>query len=153
MHPSKLSRGELVAVIGGLALAAGVFVQKTYETNPANKNANVNSMVGDFSIWQVHPILRWLLLVAAVAPLILAYIVVRDFALSWPRGQVTSLVAIVALALLLYNGWISRPGQPSGEVSLGWSWYLALVGTLLMLAGSFRRQAETEAVRKPPGMV
>lgn len=153
MHVSKLSRGEFMGIVGGLVLAIAVFVQKTYETNLSNKNANIGGLRGAVSIWQVHPILRWLLLAAAVAPLILAYIVLRDHKLSWPRGEVTSLVAIIALALLLYNGIVARPGDPSGEISLGWSWFLALAGGFLMLAGSFFRQAESEAVRKPPGVI
>ena len=42
---------------------------------------------GPFSGWDAHPILHWLLLAAAAAPLILAWIIVRDHQLSWPRGR------------------------------------------------------------------
>ena len=52
--------------------------------------------------------MRWFLLAGAVAPLILAWIIANDHALSWPRGQVTSVVAIAAFGLVGYAG-IDRP--------------------------------------------
>ena len=67
-----------------------------------------------------------MLLIAAVAPLILAWIIVRGHALSWPRGELTAVVALVALTLTLFRGVIDRPGSPSGEISLGYGWWIAL---------------------------
>ena len=49
-------------------------------------------------------ILRFVLLVAAVAPVILAYIIVRGHALSWPRGELTAVIALVALSLTFFVG-------------------------------------------------
>ena len=57
----------------------------------------LNGTNGDFSGWEAHHILRWLLLLAGLAPFILAWIIVRDHALSWPRGEMTAVVAVVAL--------------------------------------------------------
>ncbi len=65
----------------------------------------------------------------------------------------TSVVAIAGLGLLFYVGVVDRPGDPSGLVGLRPGWAVALVGDLLMLAGSVIRQNETEIRRKPPGTI
>lgn len=152
MDLSKLQRGEIMAVVGGLLLAVSVFV-KWYETRPQNPFANIDGMRGTLSAWQVHGLMRFLLLAAAAAPLILAWIIIREHQLSWPRGQMTSVVAIAALGLIFYSGVIDRPGEPSGEIELEIGWYGAMLGAILMLAGSVRRQQESEIRRKPPGTI
>ena len=152
MDFSKLQRGELLAVFGGLLLAISVFV-KAYEARPENPNASIDGLKGVQAIWDVHPILRLLLLAAAVAPIILAWIVMRDHQLSWPRGEVTAVVGLTAFTLLFYVGIIDRPGEPSGEIELEIGWYGALLGSLMMAIGGALRSAESERVRKPPGVL
>jgi len=143
-------------MLGGLLLGVSVFV-KCYEAQPQNPNATLetgeNGYCGDHtcSFFQVHGIMRWLLLAAAAAPFILSWIIVREHELSWPRGQVTSVVAITALGLIFYSGIIDRPGEPSGAIELEIGWYGMMTGTILMLIGSVMRQQETEVRRKPPG--
>jgi bacteriorhodopsin len=95
--------------------------------------------------------MRFLLLAAGAAPFILAWIIVREHQLSWPRGQVTSVVAIAAIGLIFYTGIVDRPGDPSSAISLKWGWFVAALGAILMLVGSVMRQQETEVRRKPPG--
>jgi hypothetical protein len=148
---SKLERGELIAIVGGLVLLVGLFI-KWYES--VSELAEIGGVrgVGTYSGWDVHSLMRWFLIAAALAPIILAWIIVRDHTLSWPRGQVTSIVAIAAFGLLLYNGIIDRPGDPSSQIELEWGWYVAILGTILMLFGSVRRQQEHGTVRKPPGV-
>jgi archaellum biogenesis protein FlaJ (TadC family) len=150
---SNLQRGEWLAIVGGLVLAASVFIRKTYEARPENHNANINGLRGVISIWEVHPIMRWVLLAAAIAPLILAWIIVRGHELSWQRGEVTAVVAIAAVGLLLYTGVIDRPGEPSGEIELDWSWYTAMGGAVMMMIGAVMRTQESERARKPPGVL
>jgi hypothetical protein len=152
----NLSRGEWIAMLGGLLLGIAIFV-KCYEARPENPNTTLETGAGGVcgdhtcSYFQVHGISRWLLLAAALAPFILAWIVVREHELSWPRGQVTSVVAIAALGIVFYMGIVDRPGEPSGEIELEIGWYGMMLGSLLMLAGSVMRQQETEVRRKPPG--
>jgi hypothetical protein len=152
----NLSRGEWIAMLGGLLLGISTFV-KAYEARPENPNATLETGAGGVcgdatcSFFQVHGIMRWLILAAAVAPFILAWIIIREHELSWPRGQVTSVVAIAALGLIFYSGIIDRPGEPSGDIELEIGWYGMMLGVLLMLAGSVMRQQETEVARKPPG--
>src|SRR3954451_10646646 len=117
MSLGRLGRGELLAVIGGVLLALGLFLP-WFATNPDNRNANIDGVRGSVSGWEAVPILRWFLLAAALAPLILAWVIARDHQLSWPRGEMTAVVGMVALVLVLYVGLISRPGEPRSEISL-----------------------------------
>src|SRR6478735_5902046 len=152
MNFSRLGRGEFLAVLGGVALALSLFLP-WYETNPDNRNAVIDGVRGTVSAWDVFSILRWLLLAAAVAPLILAWVILRDHQLSWPRGDMTAVVGMVALVLVLYVGLISRPGEPRSEISLRFGWYLAVLGCLLTAAGGATRAGGTERPRKPPGVL
>jgi hypothetical protein len=153
MDFGRLSRGEWIAMAGGLLLAICLLVPTAYSTDTGNPNAQIDGEAGDFTFFQVHSILRWLLLAAAAAPFILAWIIVREHQLSWPRGQLTSVVAIAALGLILYVGIIQRPGDPSGAITLGVGWYGMVLGGILMLVGSVMRQSETELKRRPPGVL
>jgi hypothetical protein len=147
----RMSRSEWIAVTGGLLLAVATFVP-WYGTSD-NPNAIIDGGRGDFSAWDVHPIIRWLMLGAALAPLILAWIVLRDHELSWPRGEATAVVAIAALGLVLYSGVVSRPGEPRSEIGLQLGWFLALLGIVLMMIGGAKRATEVERRRKPPGVL
>ena len=155
MDSSKLSRHELVAMVGGLLLGIGLFLP-WYDA--ITKRASINGEPGSaegvtFTGWEVHDIQRWLWLAAAAAPFILAYIVIRGHALSWARGEMTAVVSIAAFGLIAYAGLIDRPGEPSGLIGLEWGWWVAFLGVLLMLVGSALRASRSERPRKPPGVL
>src|SRR5882724_2182707 len=96
-------------MFGGGLLGIGLFLH-WYSTGGLGK---INGSSGSFSGWQVHhPLVRILLLLAALAPFILGYIILRDHALSWPRGEMTAVVAIAAFGLVFYHGVVSKPGDP-----------------------------------------
>ena len=146
MDFSKLRRGEMIAVLGGFLLLISIFI-KWYESVSDLAVIGDQKGKGTYSAWDVHDILRFLWILAAIAPIILAWIIIRDHQLSWPRGQLTSIAAIAALGLMFYVGIIDRPGEPSGEVELEWGWYTAMLGGILMLVGSVMRQQESEIAR------
>jgi len=151
MDLKRVSLGEIIAVVGGALLGIGLFL-KWYES--VSRLATVNGQPkgkGVFTGFDVHTLIRYLFLAAAIAPLILTYIIARNHTLSWPRGQVTSVIAIACFGLLLYNGIIDRPGEPSSQIELEYGWYVSMAGALLMFYGSVRRQQESEIKRKPPG--
>jgi hypothetical protein len=152
MHFSRLGRGELVAAVGGLLLAVCLFLP-WYEADPNNPNAVIDGRHGSLSGWDAHAIMRWLLLAAAVAPFILIWIVIRDHELSWARGEMTAVVAIAAFGLVAYTGFLDRPGEPSGAISLQLGFYGALLGTILMTVGGAITAGQTERTRKPPGVL
>ena len=147
MDLSKLQKGEFIAIAGGLLLALGLFLD-WYTTKGLGR---INEVAGPQSGWDVHTIIRYLLIAAAVAPLILAYIILRDHALSWPRGELTAVIAIACFGLIFYNGIIARPGTSNSLTSLQVGWFVAMLGTILMLSGSALRSSNVERKRKPPG--
>jgi hypothetical protein len=152
MHIGRLGRGELIAAVGGVLLALGVFAP-WYATAAGNPNAQIDGARGTFSAWEVHPILRWVLLVAAVAPLVLVWVVLRDHRLSWPRGELTAVIGVAASGLVLYVGLLSRPGEPPAEIGLRYGYVLAVAGALMIVAGGATRAGGAERPRKPPGVL
>ena len=146
----RLTRNELVGMLGGLLLAGSLFAP-WYDAVSRLASVAGSSGLGAHSGWEVHDVLRWALLVMAIAPFVLAYIVVREHELSWVRGELTGVLAITALGLVLYVGVVDRPGEPPGQIELAAGWYAALAGCVLMLVGAARRTGEAERRRKPPG--
>jgi hypothetical protein len=153
MDFSKLERGEIVAMVGGAILAISLFLT-WYKTG------NANSTIGDIkgadknaTAWEVLTIMRYLLLAGAAAPTILSWIIVRGHKLSWPRGELTAVVGITALTLVFVRGIILRPGDPSGQISLSYGWFVALLGAALILAGAAWRTTEVPKARKAPGTI
>jgi hypothetical protein len=152
MSLGRLGRGELLAVAGGILLALGLFLP-WYNTNPPNRNANNDGMRGSLKAWEAHGNHRGLLLAGAAAPLILAWVILRDHELSWPRGEMTAVVGMIALVLVLYVGLIDRPGEPSAQISLRFGWVLSLLGIAGIIVGGALRAGSTERPRKPPGVL
>ena len=150
MDLKRISLGEIIAIVGGALLGAGLFL-KWYESVSRLATLAGDKGVGVKTGYEAHSLLKYLFLAAAIAPLILAYIIARNHTLSWPRGQVTSVIAIAVFGLLIYNGIIDRPGEPASQIELEYGWYVSTVGAMLMLYGSVRRQQESEIKRKPPG--
>ena len=152
MDVRRITLSEIIAAAGGVLLALSVFV-KWYEARPENPNANINGLKGVVSAWDAHAILRYLLLAAAIAPIVLLYIVVRDHELSWPRGEMTAVIGIIVFGLVVYQGVIDRPGEPPSEIELEIGWWMALLGTILIIVGGSARASTTERPRKPPGVM
>jgi hypothetical protein len=149
----QLDRGELLAVAGGIVLGISLFLS-WYTLG--NQNAVLNTCKGPNTActgWAALSILRFLLLITAAAPAILAYIIIRGHALSWPRGELTAVIALAALTFTVFRGVIDKPGSPPGQISIDFGWWLALVGGLLILVGAVWRSQESAARRKPPGVL
>jgi hypothetical protein len=153
MDFTRLDRGELIAVMGGIVLGISLFLA-WYALR--NHFATLNSCRGPHSTctgWKALTILRYLLLITALAPAILAWIIIRGHALSWPRGELTAVTALTALTFTLFRGLLDKPGAPPSEISITYGWWLALLGGLLILVGSIWRSQEGAARRKPPGVL
>jgi hypothetical protein len=153
MEFKALNRGELIAVAGGILLGISLFLA-WYTLG--NEHALLNSCKGPntkCSGWDALTIARYVLLLAAVAPLILAYIILRGHALSWPRGELTAVIALVALTLTIFRGVLDRPGSPPGEIGIAYGWWIGLLAGLLILVGSVWRSQESAGRRKPPGVL
>ena len=152
MDLRQLDRGELIAVLGGAILGVSLFL---YWYKLGDRFAVLNTCRGpstSCTAWNSLTIVRFLLLIAAVAPAVLAWIIVRGHALSWPRGEMTAIIAIAALTFTLFRGLIDKPGTPPGEISLTYGWWIGLAGGVLILIGSVWRAQESARTRKPPGL-
>ena len=107
--------------------------------------------------WETFPILRWLLVLLAVAPLILAYILVRGHKLSYPPGEMTMVSGFAGAVLIFYNGVIDKPGAGPAEIGLGldWGYWVALLSALVIAGVGFTRSVESapRQTRKAPGTV
>jgi hypothetical protein len=150
-----LNRGEVLATIGGVLLGISL-VMPWFQLG--NANAQLNScgpnQPGSYcSGWDSLSAFRYLIILAAIAPLILSWIIIRGHALAWPRGELTAVVAVAALVLVLFRGVIEKPGSPPEEISVSYGFFVALVGALLMLAGAVWRAQESAPQRKPPGVL
>jgi hypothetical protein len=112
---------------------------------------------GSCTGWETFPILRWLLLLAALAPLILAWILVRGHKLSWTPGEMTMVAGFAATVLILYNGIIDKPGKGPAEIgiSLDYGYWVALLSAIVIAGTGFTRSVESapRKTRKAPGTV
>ena len=152
MHFRQLDRGELIAVLGGAILGLSVFLAWYTLGDMFTVLGNCKGPNGTCTAWESLVVIRFLLLVAAVAPAVLAWLIVRGHALSWPRGEMTAIIAIFALGFTLFRGVVDKPGTPSGEIGITTGWWIGLAGGVLILIGSVARTKESMTTRKPPGL-
>lgn len=152
MDIRALNRGELLAIIGAILIAVSVFLP-WYSLGNGYTQLNGCHPGGNCTPWHALLVVRFVLLAAAAAPLILSWIIVRGHALSWPRGEVTAVVGVAALVLVLFRGVIDKPGSPSDQIAIEFGWFVALAGTLLMIAGAAWRYQENAPRRNPPGVL
>jgi hypothetical protein len=153
MNLKELDRGEVVAIVGGILLGVSLFLS-WYSLG--NRNAVLGSCHGPDSTcsgWASLSVLRFLFIIAALAPLILAWIIIRGHALSWPRGELTAVTALIALIMTLFLGVIDHPGSPPDQISVSGGWWVAVFACLLILTGAVFRSKQSGARRKPPGVL
>ncbi len=153
MDLRALNRGELLAIVGAVLIGISVFLP-WYSLG--NHFTQLNGCVGPNASctgWHSLLVIRYLLLAAAAAPLILAWIIIRGHALSWPRGELTAVVGVAALVLVLFRGVVDKPGAPADQIGLSTGWFVALAGTLLLIAGAAWRYQENAPRRNPPGVL
>jgi hypothetical protein len=162
MDFSRLDRNRvLLGALGGTALIISILFLPWYSlshipTRPKNDlwicGTNDYSCTG----FDTFPILRWLLLLAAIAPLILAWIIVRGHKLSWAPGEMTMVIGCAMMVLIGYNGIIDRPGSGTSEIGIGldYGYWIALLCSIAIAATGFlRSQAGQRRQRKAPGTV
>ena len=159
LDATKLDRSEIVGMVAAVVLVLSLFLEWfTLTTDPSlvqrgNDPANWACGANETSCsgWETFPIMRILLILAALAPFILAWIVIRGHALSWPRGELTAIVGLAAFVLIAYNGIVDKP-EDGLQIGLGFGYWLALVASLVIfLSGGFRAvESGGGARRKPP---
>ena len=163
MDFSKLSRSEWLGLAASALLVIAVLFLPWFDLATAIRRRDMGTGFlcgeGEFSCtgFETFPILRWLLLAAASAPWILAYIVVRGHKLSWPPGELTMVVGFTAFVLIGYNGIVDQPGSGNEEIGITKEigYYVALLAALGIAVAGIGRAMETakDAPRKAPGTV
>ena len=164
MDFSRLNRTRVV--IGGAAsilLVISILFLPWYSLTDTPERFDQGAWLcgeGEFSCtgFETFPILRWLLLAAALAPLILGYILVRGHRLSWAPGEMTMVVGFAASVLIFYNGIIDRPAPDQGQefgTGLEYGYWLALLAAITIAATGYTRSVESapRKTRKAPGTV
>lgn len=151
MKLSRLSVSEGIGVLGSLMLVGFLFAP-WYRLGPRD-TLRGHGPGSTLSGWEAEPVIRWFLLVAALAPLILAYIILRNRELSWPRGEMTAVVGMVAVVLIAFVAIISVPGRVPGLTSVQFGAYLCLLGAVLETGSAAYRASSAERPRKPPGVL
>jgi hypothetical protein len=161
MDFSRLNRTRvLLGGVAALLLIGSLFLPWFSLTDSPTRmdNPEVNYICGtgdlDCTAWETFPILRWLLIGASIAPLILAWILVRGHKLSWAPGELTMVVGFAAFVLILYNGIIDKPGDTFG-ISLSYGYFIAILSALGIAITGFTRSVESapRQTRKAPGTV
>jgi hypothetical protein len=157
MDTSELRRSELVGLVAALVLAGSVFLQWfSLDTEGVVRDDSGDWVCGvdetSCSAWNTFPLMRWLLLAAATAPFILSWIVIRGHTLTWPRGELTAIVGLIAFVLIAYNGFIEKPSGIPTAVNLSFGFLIALLASIaIFLAGGFRAlESGGGPQRKPP---
>jgi hypothetical protein len=165
MDTSKLDRSEIIGMVAAAVLVVSLFLEwysLSTDSNAVDRGplhgpdadpANWACGVGhtSCSAWNTFPVVSVLLVLAAAAPFILAWIVMRGHALSWPRGEVTAIVGVTAFVLIAFNGLVDKP-QEGLEMSLAFGYWLALIASIgIFISGGFRAvESGGGARRKPP---
>jgi hypothetical protein len=158
---SKLSRAEVLGMVAAALLVISILFLPWFDlahNEPRDQGTGFICGQDEYSCtgFETFPILRWLLLAAAAAPFILAYIVARGKQLSWPPGEMTMVVGFTAFVLIAYNGLLDTPGSQTEEIGVTKEigYYLALLASAgIAAAGIGRSMEEQQGTRKAPGTV
>jgi hypothetical protein len=162
MELSRLDRNRtILGAIASLALVLSLLFLPWYslETDVVRTGDDWLCGVDDLECtgFETFPILRWLLVLAALAPAILGYILIRGHKLSYPPGEMTMVAGFSAMILIAYNGIIDKPGTGQGEIGVGldWGYWIALLAAIAIAATGYLRSLESggRQRRKAPGTV
>jgi hypothetical protein len=107
--------------------------------------------------FEAFPLIRWVLIVAACASPILAYILARGHAVRWPPGEMTMIIGTLGAMLIGYNGIVDKPGAGIAEagVSLDYGYAIGLAAAVVIATCGTMRAAEADLgrPRQPPGVM
>jgi hypothetical protein len=148
---------EIVTTVGGAALVWSLWLpwfatscDSTSPPSPAGCNPHsvfdakpgVDRTLGQFDAVEAFASLPLLLVIAAVIPLVVAWMIARGGRRDFRPGEAVMIAGIYATVLVLLNGLVlGRPGQDTVDVSLRWGYFVAVAGALALAIGGLLRQA------------
>jgi hypothetical protein len=164
MDLSRLDRNRtLLGAAASILLILSLLFLPWYSLDESAQRVQQNAWLcgeGDTSCtgFETFPILRWLLLLAALAPAILGYILARGHKLSYPPGEMTMVAGAAAFVLIFYNGILDRPSPEEGlefDIGLSWGYWVALLSSFAIATVGFLRSQVSggKQQRKAPGTV
>lgn len=164
MELSRLDRTRtIIGAVASLVLVLSILFLPWFDLSHGQERLDQNAWVcgtGEYSCtgFETFTILRWPLLLAALAPAILGYILIRGHKLSYPPGEMTMVAGFAAFVLIAYNGILFKPKPDEGIVfgeSLAIGYWLALAAAATIGIIGFLRSMESggRQKRKAPGTV
>ena len=150
---SRLRRGEIVAAVGAILLFVFMFFFKWYGVAlPDGVSETADALgidLGAASVngWTGHSVLRWLMLLAIVAALALAFLTATQRTVALPVTMAVVVTALAALltVLLAYRVLLNEPGPNELiEVKIG-AWLGLLAAAAIAYGGylSMREEGTT----------
>jgi hypothetical protein len=139
----------MLGMLSSIVLVISLFLP-WFSTNPDNPHSKIQGERGIANAFEAFDFLQWALILIAVAPFILAWIVMRKHEVGWNRGELTAILGFTSLLLVILNGIIL--GQPGTvEVSLQWGYPVAVLASVgIMMSGALRQYEAME--KQPPGV-
>ncbi|UJA19554.1 hypothetical protein HJD18_04585 [Thermoleophilia bacterium SCSIO 60948] len=163
MEFDRAGRLELIGIVAGIVLILALIFLPWFELSDEETRVAQDAWIcgtGEYTCtgFETFTIVRWLLIAGAIAPLILAYVLMRSHKLSWAPGEMTMVVGFVLVVLIAYNGLIAKPVPDNGVefgTSLAIGYYIALLAAVVIGVTGYLRSLETGARqgRKAPGTV
>jgi hypothetical protein len=163
MDFSQLDRRRtIIGGVAGVLLLVSILFMPWFSLTHSDERVDTNAWLcgtNDYSCtgFETFPILRWLLIASTFAPLILAWVIIRQHKLSWAPGELTMVVGFTTMVLILYNGVIDRPAPDDGlefGISIDYGYWVALLASVTIAGVAFMRSlAGQTRERKAPGTV
>ena len=142
------SRVQELLAAAGAALATVAIFLPWYGTDPQSPASNIDGVRGDLSMWTVHEAMRYVLL----ALLVLMTVMALASLLGRAHGLVDPIMVlgVNAIGIVLYFGFIYRPGDPMQTISLRYGYFLALAGvTTSLVVASLRAKQSVRRSASP----
>jgi hypothetical protein len=148
---SLLGAPELVLCVAGPVLLVTLLLVPWFSVSGL---ATVHGHHGAVTGWQTYPILRYFLLWCGVGAFILPWMVARRHDdIGWRRGEMTAVHGLVAITLLLLNGFAFPPGNPPGSASIEVGYVIALITLAAFVYAGVRSADRFEPIPlRPPGV-
>jgi hypothetical protein len=164
----RLGLPELFAAIGGVVLVwalwlpwFGTSCDTISPPSPSGCNPNslfdaksgVDRSLGQFDAVEAFASLPLLLIIAALIPAVVAWMMARRGGRTdWRPGEAVMIAGIYGAGLVFLNGLVlGTPGKQSVDVSLQYGYFVALAGALVIVFAGFLRQARDIRRRQPAG--
>lgn len=131
----RRSLPELTAAVASVAAVVAVFLP-WYSTDPQSRVSNIDGRRGDQSMWTVHEAMRWVLLALVVLVAVMTVATLLRPHVAGNFSDPIMVMGVNAIGIVLYFGFIFRPGDPMQTITLEYGYFLALAGTAVPLVVS-----------------